>query len=153
VTKAWNPDEARSIIAAKTAMPGALLPILHALMEHFGCVDAAATPIIAEALNLSQAEVHGVIGFYHDFRRSPPGRHIVKLCRAEACQAAGHAEVLSAAAHAGAHLGATSADGRITVEPVYCLGLCAVAPAALIDGRPVGRLDAARIKSELEALS
>ena len=121
---------------------GALLPILHALQEEFGYIDAAAEPLIAEALNITRAEVHGVITFYHDFRREPAGRHVLKLCRAEACQAAGgdplarHAET-----RLGLAMGATAADGSVTLEPVYCLGLCAVAPSAMLDGRLVGRLD------------
>ena len=136
----WDADAARSIIAEKQAMPGALLPILHALQEEFGYIDRAAEPLIAEILNLTRAEVHGVVTFYHDFRRTPPGRHILKLCRAEACQAMGaDALALYAAQKTGIALGNTT--GGISLEPVYCLGLCAVAPSAMFDGRVIGRLD------------
>jgi formate dehydrogenase subunit gamma len=138
----WDADAARSIIAGKQAMPGALLPILHALQEEFGYIDQAAEPLIAEILNLTRAEVHGVVTFYHDFRRTPPGRHVLKLCRAEACQAmGGDALAHYAEQKTGIALGNTSADGGISLEPVYCLGLCAVAPSAMFDGRVIGRLD------------
>src|SRR4051794_27470311 len=106
-------------------MPGALLPILHALQDEFGYIDREAVPLIAEILNLSRAEVYGVLTFYHDFRRTPPPRHVLKLCRAEACQATGgDALAAYAEAKAGIALGNTSADGKISLEPVYCLGLC-----------------------------
>jgi formate dehydrogenase subunit gamma len=135
------------IIAAHAGLEGACLPVLHALQEEFGCVPHEAVPIVAEALNLSRAEVHGVVSFYHDFRAAPPGRHVLKLCRAEACQAMG-ADVLSAGllGRLAVEWGGTTADGRLTVEPAFCLGLCACAPAALIDGEPVGRLDAAALE-------
>ena len=116
---------------------------LHALQDEFGYIDEAAEPLIAAALNRSRAEIHGVFTFYHDFRHVPPGRHVLKLCRAEACQAAG-GDALAARAEArlGIALGeTTAADGSVTLEPIYCLGLCATAPSAMIDGRLVGRLD------------
>ncbi len=123
-----------------------MLPILHALQEAFGCVPEAAVPMVAEALNLSRAEVHGVVTFYHDFPREPGGRHILKLCRAEACQAAGgDALAARAVARLGIPMGTTAPDGSVTLEPVYCLGLCATAPSAMIDGRIVGRLDQRRL--------
>src|SRR5215467_12430573 len=123
-------------------MPGALLPILHALQEEFGYIDREAEPLIAEILNLSRAEVHGVVTFYHDFRQQPAGQHVLKLCRAESCQARG-GDALAARAEArlGVAFGDTTADGRVTLEPVYCLGLCSVSPSAMIDGRIVARLD------------
>jgi formate dehydrogenase subunit gamma len=125
---------------------GPLLPILHALQEEFGYIDEAAEPLIAEALNITRAEVHGVITFYHDFRREPAGRHVLKLCRAEACQAAGGDPLAShAEARLGLTLGETAADGSVTLEPVYCLGLCAIAPSAMLDDRIVGRLDRERL--------
>jgi formate dehydrogenase subunit gamma len=144
--KAWNPEVAERIIREQSHLDGALLPILHALQEEFGYIDEAAEPLIAAALNRSRAEIHGVVTFYHDFRRVPAGRHVLKLCRAEACQAAG-GDALAARAQArlGVALGETAADGRVTLEPVYCLGLCAVAPSAMIDGRVVGRLDEKRL--------
>jgi formate dehydrogenase subunit gamma len=132
-------------------MPGALLPILRALQDAFGCVDERTEPIVADVLNLTRAEVHGVVSFYHDFRRKPAGRHLVSLCRAEACQSAG-GETLAARAEAalGIASGETTADGKTTLGAVYCLGLCALAPAAMIDGRPVGRLDAERLGAILK---
>jgi formate dehydrogenase subunit gamma len=109
--------------------------------------------MIAEALNLTRAEVHGIVTFYHDFRREPPGRHVLKLCRAEACQSMG-AEALATHAQGRLHVGwgETAAGGSLTLEPVYCLGLCACAPAALLDGRPVGRLDRARLDALLDGV-
>ncbi len=147
----WNEDWAREVIAPHLGREGALLPMLHALQDTFGCVPEAAEPLLADALNLSRAEVHGVATFYHDFRREPPGQHVLKLCRAEACQAAGgEALARRAQARLGIGFGTTSADGRVTLEPVYCLGLCATAPSAMLDGRVVGRLDAVRLDAVLE---
>lgn len=138
----WDRQIARAIIDDKQAVPGALLPILHALQEHFGYIDREAEPLIADSLNLSRAEVHGVVTFYHDFRQRPAGRHVLKLCRAESCQACG-SDVLAARAEArlGIAVGDTTADGNVTLEPVYCLGLCSVSPAAMLDGKVVARLD------------
>jgi formate dehydrogenase subunit gamma len=146
----WNKDAALTRIQEHLGSEGPLLPILHALQEEFGYIDEAAEPLIAEALNISRAEVHGVVTFYHDFRKEPAGRHVLKLCRAEACQAAG-GDSLAARAEAslGIALGSTTADGRITIEPVYCLGLCSVSPSAMIDGRLVARLDAKKLDSLL----
>jgi formate dehydrogenase subunit gamma len=109
-------------------------------------VPEPAVPMVAEALNLTRAEVHGVFTFYHDFRHKPAGKHVLKLCRAEACQAAG-GDALAARAEAklGVAIGNTTPDDRVTFEPIYCLGLCATAPSAMLDGRLVGRLDEARI--------
>ncbi|KQN04523.1 ATP synthase subunit E [Sphingobium sp. Leaf26] len=124
-----------------------LLPLLHAIQEEAGYIDDAWVPAIAKALNISRADVHGVITFYHDFRRTPPGRHVVKLCRAESCQARGGAAIETAAAKLlGVAMGETRADGQVALEPVYCLGLCAIGPNALIDGRPVARIDAAALE-------
>ena len=134
------------IIAAHLGMAGPLLPILHAVQLEYGHVPQAALPQIAAALMLTRAEVHGVMSFYHDFRTEPAGRHVVKLCRAESCQSVGADRV---ADHARAQLGVdwheTTADGRVTLEPVFCLGLCACGPAAMVDGRVVGRVDEARL--------
>lgn len=134
------------IIAAHLGMEGPLLPILHAVQLEYGYVPQAALPQIAAALMLTRAEVHGVMSFYHDFRTEPAGRHVVKLCRAESCQSVGADRV---ADHARAQLGVdwheTTADGRVTLEPVFCLGLCACGPAAMVDGRVVGRVDEARL--------
>ncbi len=142
----WNEQRGAEIIAEHRHLEGATLPILHALQEAFGHVPEPAIPMIATALSLSRAEVHGVFTFYHDFRHHPAGKHVLKLCRAEACQAAG-GDALAARAEAklGISLGNTTADERVTLEPIYCLGLCATAPSAMLDGRVVGRLDEARI--------
>jgi formate dehydrogenase subunit gamma len=146
VYEPWDATRGGEIIAEHTHLEGATLVILHALQEAFGYVPEPAIPMIAEALSLSRAEVHGVFTFYHDFRHEPAGRHVLKLCRAEACQAAG-GDALAARAEAklGITLGNTTADERVTLEPIYCLGLCATAPSAMLDGRVVGRLDEARI--------
>jgi formate dehydrogenase subunit gamma len=134
------------IIADHAALEGPLLPILHAVQAAFGHIPRDALPVIADKLNLSRAEVHGVMSFYHDFREDKAGRHVLKLCRAEACQAMGADRV---AAHARGKLGIewhqTTQDGAVTLEPVFCLGLCACGPAAMVDGRVVGRVDEARV--------
>ena len=150
----WSPAVAADVIATHAGRHGAMLPILHALQECFGYVDRAAVPMIADALNLSRAEVHGVVTFYHDFREAPAGRHVVKLCRAEACQAVGGAAL---AVHAQRQLGIkwheTTPDGRVTLEPVFCLGLCACGPAALVDGEPVSGLDPAGFDRRLAEIA
>jgi formate dehydrogenase subunit gamma len=146
----WDAERAARIISENMWREGPALPILHALQETFGHVPAAAVRMVAEALNLSRAEVHGVVTFYHDFRSEPPGRHVLKLCRAEACQAAG-GDALAAAAQSrlGIDIGHTTPDGRVTLEAVYCLGLCATAPSAMLDDRVVGRLDEPRLAALL----
>jgi len=146
VYEPWDTVRGAEIIAEHSQTEGATLVILHALQEAFGYVPEAAIPMVASALNLARAEVYGVFTFYHDFRRKPAGRHVLKLCRAEACQAAG-GDMLAARAEAklGIALGDTTADARVTLEPIYCLGLCATAPSAMLDGRVIGRLDEARI--------
>ena len=127
---------ARTIAAEHGNRPDALIEILHEVQEALGYVPEAAVPVLADALNLSRAEVHGVVTFYHDFRREPAGRHVLKMCRAEACQSmGGEALVARAEDRLGVACGDTSADGRVTLEPVYCLGLCATAPSAMLDGR------------------
>src|ERR1700761_193170 len=142
----WNEQRGADIIAEHGGREGATLVILHALQEAFGYVPEAAIPMVATALNLSRAEVHGVFTFYHDFRKQPAGKHVLKLCRAEACQAAG-GDALAARAEAklGVAIGNTTPDERGTLEPIYCLGLCATAPSAMLDGRLVGRLDEKRL--------
>lgn len=142
----WNSQRGAEIIAELSGNEGATLVILHAIQEAFGYVPQPVIPMIAEALNLSRAEVHGVFTFYHDFRAEPAGRHVLKLCRAEACQAAG-GDALAARAEQklGISVGNTTPDGAVTLEPIYCLGLCATAPSAMLDGRVVGRLDAPRL--------
>lgn len=172
----WNADRAASIIArfgiarfgigklggsstagdadAETFGPTLTLPILHALQAVFGYIPAQAIPLVAAHLNISRADVHGIVSFYHDFRRAPPGRHTLRLCRAEACQSVG-SEAIAESIHAalGIDWHNTTADGAVTLEPVFCLGLCASGPAALVDGEPVGRLTAERARELLEQLS
>jgi formate dehydrogenase subunit gamma len=139
--KAWNEAEAHGVAKRHLGKEGPLLPILHDLQSTFGCVSPAAVRLVAEALNLTRAEVHGAVSFYHDFREQPAGRHVLKLCRAEACQSVdGEAFARSALDRFGVDWGETTPDGRVTVEATYCLGLCASAPAAMLDGQPMARL-------------
>ena len=150
----WDKDVALRRIRERLDREGPLLPILHALQEEFGYIDQAAVPLIAASLNLSRAEVHGVISFYHDFRGAPPGGHVLKLCRAEACQSMG-ADALADAAREQLRIGwgETTPDGRVTLEPVFCFGLCACAPAAMLDGRVFGRVDLPRVASLIDEAS
>ena len=142
----FSPERAVEIIALHADREGALLPILHALQHAFGFIPTEAVPIIAGALNLSRAEVHGVATFYHDFRAEPAGRRVLKLCRAEACQSrGGDAIVARAEQRLGVRMGETTADHQVTLEPVFCLGLCASGPSAMLDDRLVGRIDDARL--------
>ncbi len=123
-----------------------LLPILHALQHAFGFIHPDAQPLLARLLNISQAEVRGVVSFYHDFRSAPAGRHVLKICRAEACQARGCEKLVAHLAQVhGLTPGETTPDGALTVESVYCLGDCALGPAALVDDALIGRLDPARL--------
>jgi formate dehydrogenase subunit gamma len=142
----WDAAEARRIAEAYRGLDGALLPILHALQDHFGYVDDAAVPDLADLLDLSRAEVHGVITFYHDFRRKPPARHALHLCRAEACQSVGARPLET---HVKKKLGIDyhheTPDGRWSLGGIYCLGNCACGPSALIDGEIHGRLTAERL--------
>jgi formate dehydrogenase subunit gamma len=136
-----------AVINELKALEGPLLPILHGLQEEFGYVPGESLPVIADALNISRAEVHGVVTFYHDYRNHPAGRHVLKLCRAEACQSMGGdaiAAKLQQLLGIGFH--ETAKDGSVTLEPVYCLGLCACAPSAMLDGEVIGRLDAEKIE-------
>jgi len=134
-------ETVRRIVEDMKGRPGPLIEALHAVQAQLGYVPPDAVPILAESLNLSRAEVHGVVTFYHFFRETPPGRHTVSLCRAEACQSMG-AEQL--AEHARVRLGVdfheTTSDGAFSLEPVFCLGNCACSPAVMIDGRLYGRL-------------
>lgn len=141
------------LIETQLHLEGPLLPILHAIQEAYGHIPAAAVPLIAEKLNIGRAEVHGVMSFYHDFRTTPAGRHVVKICRAEACQSVGGADLAEAALKKlGTEWHGTTANGAVTVEPVYCLGLCASGPAAMIDGKVVARLDEAKLDRLLAEL-
>jgi formate dehydrogenase subunit gamma len=139
-------EVARSVVAAHRGDRGPLLPVLHGIQAALGHVPTAAVPVIAAELNLSRADVHGVVSFYSDFRRAPAGRTVVALCRAEACQAVG-ADALAEQVEArfGVPTGATSDDGAVTLEHAYCLGNCALGPSAMVDGRVVGRVTADRI--------
>ena len=152
-SRKWTPQSIQAEIDALKHKPGALLPILHAIQDRLGFIPEAAVPIIAEALNQTRAEVHGVIGFYHHFRTTPPGRHVVQLCRAEACQAVGGRAL---EAHARARLGidyhATTADREITLEAVYCLGNCACGPAVRVDDRVLGRVTPERFDALVDEL-
>jgi formate dehydrogenase subunit gamma len=140
-----------AIVDDCAGLEGPLLPILHGVQAEFGFVPQTALRIIAEKLNLSRAEVHGVMSFYHDFRDGPAGRHVLKICRAEACQAMGGERIAERAQAAlGVGWNETAADGSVTLEPVYCLGLCACAPSAMLDGRVVGRLDEERLGEILD---
>ncbi len=141
------------VLASQPAQPGALLPLLHALQERIGHVPPAAVPLIAEHLNLSRAEVHGVISYYHFFRSTPPGRHVLQVCRAEACQARGAEALLAHAQQAlGCSVHQTRADGGVTLEPVYCLGLCASSPAIQIDDQLHARMTPERLDRLLAQL-
>ena len=135
-------DRIAQILDAHQGLEGPLLPILHAIQAAFGYVPETAIPQIAKALQMTKAEVHGVVSFYHDFRSAPAGKHVLKLCRAEACQTVGADAVADRIKRAlGIDWHETTADGRVTLEPVFCLGLCACGPAAMVDGRLVGRVD------------
>lgn len=146
-------DEISAVIGPLKDLPGALLPILHALQDRFGHVPETAVPLVAKALNLSRAEVHGTITYYHHFRQHPAGRHVVHLCRAEACQAVG-AEAL--AEHAKKSLGCgfheTTKDGAVTLEPAYCLGQCAIGPSLLIDEEIHAKITPARFDALVAGL-
>ena len=131
-----------AIVDALKGLEGPLLPILHEIQAEFGYVPEDCLPVIARELNLSRAEVHGVVTFYHDYRRHPAGRHVLKLCRAEACQSMGGDDVAERIkALLGIDFHQTTMDGAVTLEPVYCLGLCSCAPAAMLDGEVHGRID------------
>jgi formate dehydrogenase subunit gamma len=134
-------------------LPGALLPLLHAIQKDIGYVPPESVAAIASALGLSRAEVHGVISFYHDFRSAPAGSHILQICRAEACQAMGAGALETHAKHTlGIDYGETTADGAISLEPVYCLGNCACSPSVRIDDAIHARVDADRLDALLAAL-
>jgi len=147
----WIKDEAYGIVLEQADRPGALLPILHALQDRFGWIHPSATAMIAKALNLSRAEVHGALTFYKDFRSTPPARTVVRLCQAEACQARGARELTKMAkVELGLALGDADPNGTIALEPIYCLGLCASGPAALVDGRPYARLTLDRLRAAVQ---
>jgi formate dehydrogenase subunit gamma len=149
---AWS-DVIDRVLARLSTMPGGLIPILHAIQEELGYIPPEAVPAIALGLNLSRAEVHGVISFYHDFRSEPAGRHIVHVCRAESCQSVGADALLAhACEHLGVELHGTTPDGAVTLEPVYCLGNCALSPAVMVDREVYGLVSPERLDSLLEPL-
>lgn len=153
VATRYDPSIASEIIAGFDAKPELLVQILNAFVSRYGFVGDDALRQIADELNLSRADVHGVVNFYHDFRREPTGRHVVRICQAEACQAMGCRELTSHAVEKlGIELHATDADGAITLEPVYCLGNCALSPAVMIDERVYGKVDAARFDALVDGL-
>lgn len=145
-------DRIELILREYVAQPGPLLLVLHAVQHEFGYVPEEAIPLIADTLNLSRAEVHGVVSFYHHFRRAPRGQHVVQICRAESCQAM-QADSLVAHARERLRIGfhETTADGRFSLEPVYCLGNCACSPAVMIDDELHGRVSAERFDALIAA--
>ncbi|MGI9133934.1 MAG: formate dehydrogenase subunit gamma [Rhodoferax sp.] len=150
-------DTIDRLVAQHQDQPGAMLPLLHAVQDELGYIPPSAVAAIARALNLSSAEVHGVISYYHHFRSTPPGEHVVQVCRAEACKAMGadalwaHACTHTGVAPAAALHGATCSDGSVTLQPVYCLGLCATAPAMLLDERLHARVSPEEFDRLLQA--
>jgi formate dehydrogenase subunit gamma len=139
-------EELRELIASYLHLEGPLLPILHALQESYAHIPDGAVVELADMLNIGRAEVHGVISFYHDFRDAPAGKHVVKICRAEACQAVGaNALADSTLQKLGLDWHGTTTNGAVTIEPVYCLGMCACAPAVMVDDKVVGRVDGAKM--------
>lgn len=144
-------DAIDAILSAHAGQPGPLLPILHAVQDAFGYIPPERVGRIAQALNLSRAEVHGVISFYHYFRQHPPGRHVLQVCRAEACQSVGcQATEAHAKKRLGVDYGATTGDGAFTLEPVYCLGNCAAGPSVMIDEHLYGRVTPARLDALID---
>ena len=143
---------AQALIDQKRDTPGAMLPILHDLQKQFGYIDDRVIPLVADALNISRAETLGVISFYHDFRRAPVDGRELKLCRAESCQSMGCEDLVShLELRHGIKVGEEDNHSGLRVETVYCLGNCALSPAALLDGAPVGRLDRDRIDAIVAA--
>ncbi len=151
----WDAARAAEIIQRLSSLPGAALPILHALQEAFGYIPAEAVPLVADALVLSRAEVVGILNFYHDFHQQPVGRHVVKVCRAEACQSMGCEDLVNHLQdRLGIGMGETAPDGSITLETVYCLGNCALSPAIMVGRTLHGRVSlerADRVLQDLEA--
>lgn len=148
----WS-DAVAGVLKAHKDRPGALLPILHGIQQAIGYVPDDAVPVIAEELHLSRAEVHGVVSFYHDFRSTPPGRHVLKICEAESCQAMGSDQLVQhACSRLAIEMHQTSADGAVTLEPVYCLGNCALSPALLVDHEVHGRMTPAKLDRLLDGL-
>jgi formate dehydrogenase subunit gamma len=151
MTTKYTPAIATEIIQEYSAAPEMLVQILHAFVARFSHLSDEAIRQIALELNLSRAEVHGVVSFYHDFRTEPPGEHIIKICVSESCQAMGSRELTSQAEKKlGVKIKETTDDGQVTLEPVYCLGNCACSPAIMIDERVYGRVDASKLDGLIE---
>jgi formate dehydrogenase subunit gamma len=149
-------DEQRilAIVERHRHRDGPLIEVLHEVQEHFGCIPAGSVAVIARGLNLSRAEVHGVVTFYHHFRTRPAGRHVLQICRAESCQAAGGRAIEARAKERlGIDFGQTTADGRVTLEAVYCLGLCACSPAAMLDDAVHGRVTRESLDALVDAVA
>jgi formate dehydrogenase subunit gamma len=152
-THVWDPERARLTIQQFAEGPGALLLILHAFQQDFGYIDEGAIPMLVSALNISQADVHSAVSFYHDFRKSPPGHHVFKLCRAEACQSMGCDTIIRHVENRlGVRLGETSPNGEFTIDQIFCLGLCANSPAVMLDGKLYGRVTAQIIDSLIDSV-
>jgi formate dehydrogenase subunit gamma len=153
MTTKYDASIAAEIINKFEARPELLIQILHAFVDRYGFISEEAVRQVAQELNLSRAEVHGVVSFYHDFRSEPPGEHVVKICQAESCQALGSRALTAHAENKlGVGLNATTADGSVTLEPVYCLGNCACSPAVMVDNKVHGRVDAGKLDGLLDAL-
>ncbi len=149
----WDPRRGIAVIADLQRLPGALLPILHGLQEEFGYIDKSAIPLIADALNLSEAEVFGVLSFYPDFRTTPPGNHTLKICRAEACQSMDCEGLIKSVENRfGVKLGRGTVDRNLSLDPVFCLGNCALAPSVMLDGEVYGRLSKDSLNSLIDGL-
>lgn len=151
---AWDEEEAREVIARYAALEGGLMEALHGLQHAFGYIPSQSYALLADAFNLSKAEVYGVKSFYHDFRSAPAGHHVIQICQAESCQAQGSRRLTSYAQDKlGIKLGQTSHDGHFTLEAVYCLGNCAVSPNITLDGRLHARMTARRFDSLMEKVA
>lgn len=142
----YDIERVRVLAEERTSLRGSLIEILHAVQDTLGYVDETAIPIIADTLNLSKAEVLGVVSFYRDLRQEPPARTVVRLCRGEACQSVGAERLVARARERfGLDIGESSTDGRVSLDQVFCLGNCALGPSAMVDGRLIGRLDEATL--------
>ena len=149
----WSETEAKALIDARRHEKGAMLPILHDLQQRFGYIDDAAIPLIAAALNVSRAETVGVVSFYHDFRKAPARGAVLKICRAESCQAAGCEDLVAHLQHRHGLVADAHDGGAIEVETAYCLGHCAASPAAMLDGQPMARLTPESLDRRLAAVA
>ena len=147
----YNKETASKIIAGFENRPEMLVQVLHAFMDRFGWISSDAIRQLAEELNLSRADVHGVVSYYHDFRTSPAGKHVVKICEAEACQAMGSRD-LSEHAKKSLGLDMHESNDNVTLEPIYCLGNCACSPAIMVDGKTFGRVSAKRFDQIVAAM-